>query len=208
MLNLFTQITEDEGDDLCTGAAVSGAEGSCACAGGDVFGNRPQNCVGIVIIDIHIAKGVSCSYSELTCRTPQQGNGLTAGYGILGAKDSCAGTHRDALFRCPQDGLVVISALCHVSERTVRGRRLGTAHGPPQECHGLGAGADATRVKRGCGYSRGNALVQSPEYRVIVICISGNVGEWHSPLYRPLGKDGGICCQLHAGDSGGYRWRG
>lgn len=48
MLNLFTRVAKEEGDDLCAGTTVDGAEGRCVGAACNALRSRPEYRVVVV----------------------------------------------------------------------------------------------------------------------------------------------------------------
>lgn len=93
----LAQIAVQKRHNLGAGAAVSRAEGSSTGAGGDTRRNCPRNCVCVVGIVLHIAKGIRNTCGTLARRAPQEGHGLAACYGSVGAECCTACAQRDPL---------------------------------------------------------------------------------------------------------------
>ena len=76
--------TIEEGHRLRTGAGRVGAELALACAAGDAVFDRPGNSLGIEGVSGNIREAAHALGSGRTGRTPQEGDDLRAGAGIVG----------------------------------------------------------------------------------------------------------------------------
>ena len=105
-------IPIQERDDLGAGHCGIGAESSSTGPAGDSVLRGPQYRVMIICTLRHIRerilRGCGC---RGTGRPPQEGHHLGAGVGLAGSKQCLRNSGSDAVFHCPQHGIVIIGAL-------------------------------------------------------------------------------------------------
>lgn len=169
------QLAVEEGHDLASGAVTRGAEGRVRSAAGDSLLLGPLDGGGVVVAAVHVREAAAAADRRLTGKAVQEGHGLAAGHGGVGAEGRRGGAGGDPLLHGPQDGVIVISALVQVGEG--RGGRLGcgAAGGTPEERHHLGAGAGSLRAEGRGGGTSGDPLLHSPLHRVGVVSAGGHV---------------------------------
>jgi hypothetical protein len=108
---------------------------------------------------------------------PEEGDDLRSGAGVVRTegRDVCA--LRDAIFYCPQNGLVTVIVRLYVGERASCRSRFGRTHGTPEEGHGLRSGAGIIGGKQRGGLALCYAIFQSPADSVVIMRAALYIGE-------------------------------
>ena len=116
-LALRLRVAVDHGCSLCTGADVVCAEGHLRQTGDDAGARRPADCLGIIRALVHVRERHQVIHHGGTSRTPEEGHDLSAGAWLVRCKEAVTNAAGDAVLRRPLDGLVVIGAGGHITER-------------------------------------------------------------------------------------------
>ena len=164
-----------ECNDLCSRAAVVGAEGGSGRTVGHAALHGPGHCVSIESIGRHVGEAVHRGGRGAQCAI-QERHALRAGAGGVGAEGAVAGTQRDAILHSPGHSLGVVAACGNIREAH-RALRRGRAGGAPQEGDDVGAGAGAVGVEGAVAGTAGDTLLGGPLHGLIVVGVGGNVRE-------------------------------
>ena len=106
-----------EGDHLRSGTGIVGRELAAAGTGGDAVVHRPQHGLIVIRTRIHIHEGIVIGLgSGLAHGTPQEGDHLCSGAGILRGELAVAGTGGDTILHRPQHGCVEVIGFRHIHE--------------------------------------------------------------------------------------------
>ena len=191
-------VTEQEGDDLSTGAVAVGVEGGLGSAGGHTVLQSPQSSVVVEGALSHIGEGVLGGVGGLALSAVQEADGLGAGAGLGSAEDVLGGAVGDAVLQGPQDGVVVEVALLHVHEGVDNGGSLGAAVGTPQEGDDVCTVAQLEGTEGGSGHAIGDAFLHGPQHGLIEECRLLHISEAGLALlchdgHRHQGEDHAQC---------------
>lgn len=80
------QLAVEEGHDLASGAVTRGAEGRVRGAAGDPLLLGPLDGGGVVVAAVHVREAAAAADRRLTGEAVQEGHGLAAGHGGVGAE--------------------------------------------------------------------------------------------------------------------------
>ena len=116
-IDQLTNGTEQESHALGAGAGGVRTEFTIACAGGNTVLHRPCDCLSIVAVCRNIREAALALGFRRTGSTPQEGDDLCAGAGLVRLKEAVADTAGDSIFLRPLHGLVVVGAGGHITER-------------------------------------------------------------------------------------------
>ena len=130
-----------EGHDLRPGTVEIGAKQSAADAGSDSVFGRPGHSLCVVGVRLHIREFCTTADSRTVAGTIEEGDRLRSCTGCIWRELPASRAARNAVFGCPGDGLLVVSARCYVVE-ALRSLRLGTS--------GPGSGTGRSRSVPGC----------------------------------------------------------
>ena len=145
---------------------------------------------------IKLCSGWFYSASLLSQCPPDKGHDLSAGAVGIGTEGGICCTLGDVLLDGPQDRLGIVGVGLHVGKGidSTGSRDPLTA---PQERHNLSAGAGHIGAERGIAGALGDAVLHSPQHRVVVIAASLHIRKGHGAgLGRgaasgtPLERDG------------------
>ena len=165
---LLQDVAIEEGHNLCPSAGVLGGERRCARAVGDVAFDCPENGAAEIGARLYVGKRViRAGRRGLPLIAPEEGDDLRTGAGVVRAEGRAGRAVGDALFDCPKDGIVIIRALPHVTERVFAAYGVGLSGRAPQEGHDLRSRAALLRAK--CRRTRavGDLIRDCPVNRVM-----------------------------------------
>ena len=161
--------TPQEGDDLRAGAGGVGAEHGVAGALGDALLHGPQHRVIVVAASLHVGKGHGAGLgSGAAGSAPQEGDGLRAGAGGVGAEHGVAGALGDALLHGPDHGVLIVVASGNVDEGILAGGGRSLEHG----LHG----------DLGIGHGEGILAVLLGQLDLLVLAVQNGEGIQHIAL--------------------------
>ena len=144
------------------GAVVLRGEERGAHTVGDALFDRPVDGRRVVVLGGHVSKAAGLRCLGLALHTPQEGDDLAAGAGIIGAERVGARAVGDTLFHRPEDRLGIPAVERDVLEGALGRLRLGAACSAPQERDGLSTGADLVRAEGGQGRAVGDLVQDRP----------------------------------------------
>ena len=107
----------------------------------------------------------------------QEGHNLCAGADTVGVEGRGGIAAGDVILCCPQNSLIIICALAHISEGIGGGLGLGGACCAPEEGHGLCAGAGAVGIEGAGGIATGHTLFYCPFHSVHIVSILSEIRE-------------------------------
>ena len=100
-IDQLTNGTEQESHALGTGAGGVRTEFAIARSCGDTVLHRPRNCLSIIAVRRNIREAAHALGFGRTGSTPQEGDDLCAGAGLVRSKEAVANTAGDALLGGP-----------------------------------------------------------------------------------------------------------
>ena len=182
-----------EGDHLGAVADSGGAEGGGGQSGGNAVFHGPKHGLVVEFLLVDIGEGATgCADLGASHCAVEEGDYLGAVADGVGTEVGGVQTVGDALLHGPEDGLLIEAAALDIYEGMLRGSRLRTVGGAPEEGHHLGAVAADIGAEVGGGDTAGDALVHGPGHGKLIEAAGDHIVKGGQPGHAAAAAFGSI----------------